>query len=60
MTATPLTANVQQKLSKSTLVMDTPFFVMLAGEWLRNRGDELHPDNVGFLATRVENDTKVF
>ena len=45
------------KLRSSKLLMTTPIFVALAAEWLRNR--EPHKELEGFLAVRVENDTKV-
>ncbi len=56
---TPQILNVQAKLKNSKLVMDTPDFVIAAAEYLSNRGNELTTDTIGFLATRVENDTKV-
>lgn len=56
---TPLVLSVQAKLKNSSLHMDTPCFVITAGEWLSNRGDVLDPDTIGFLATRMELDMKV-
>jgi hypothetical protein len=61
MYATPLTL----KLQNSRLLMDTPIFVAFAGECLtmdQIPGAKLpgiDNDNVGFLATRLELDTKV-
>jgi hypothetical protein len=59
MTPTPLTMKIQEKLNSPKLQMDTPDFVIVAAEYLANQGDNLHSDTVGFLVTRVENDTKV-
>lgn len=54
------------KLRHSRLLMEVPVFVQVAAEWLRNDAElpdddeaKLHPEFRGFLAVRVENDTKV-
>jgi hypothetical protein len=45
------------KLRTSTLHCETPVFVALAAETLRNRPP--HKELQGFLRVRMENDTKV-